>query len=72
MNILIYGYGTMAGAMVEGWLRAGMDPARITAYNPRPKQVAEGVTLVTEIPETAFDAVVLGFKPHMLADIAPE
>lgn len=72
MNILVYGYGTMAGAMVQGWLRAGMDPARITAYNPRPKQVAKGVTLVTEVPDTAFDAVVLGFKPHMLADIAPE
>lgn len=72
MNILVYGYGTMAGAMVEGWLRAGMDAARITAYNPRPKQVAQGVTLVTEIPDTPFDAVVLGFKPHMLVDVAPE
>lgn len=72
MDILIYGYGTMAAAMVEGWLRAGMDPAKITAFNPRPKPVPEGVRLVTEVPERAFDAVVLGFKPHLLTDIAPQ
>ncbi|QZD92194.1 NAD(P)-binding domain-containing protein [Qipengyuania xiapuensis] len=71
MDILIYGYGTMAGAMVDGWLRAGMDPARITAYNPRPKNVPQDITFTTEIPDRSFDAVVLGFKPHMLGDIAP-
>lgn len=72
MDILVYGYGTMAGAMVDGWLRAGMDPARITAYNPRHKQVPDGVNLVTQLPDRPFDAVVLGFKPHMLGDIAPQ
>ncbi|SMQ61611.1 pyrroline-5-carboxylate reductase [Altererythrobacter xiamenensis] len=72
MDILVYGYGKMASAMVEGWLRAGMDPARIIAFNPREKEVAEGVTLTTEVPERHFDAVLLGFKPHMLGDIAPE
>ena len=72
MDILVFGYGKMASAMVEGWLRAGMDPARITAFNPREKEVAGGVTLTTEVPERHFDAVLLGFKPHMLGDIAPE
>ncbi|TMM48814.1 pyrroline-5-carboxylate reductase family protein [Qipengyuania marisflavi] len=70
-NILIYGYGTMAAAMVDGWLHAGVPADTITAYNPRPKQAAPGVRLVTELPETQFDFVVLGFKPYMLADIAP-
>ncbi len=72
MNILVYGYGTMASAMVEGWLRAGIEPARITAYNPRAKPTPEGVALVTDPPERQFDIVLLGFKPYMLADIAPE
>ncbi|MBT8389453.1 MAG: pyrroline-5-carboxylate reductase [Altererythrobacter sp.] len=71
MKILIYGYGKMAGAMVDGWLRAGMDACDITAYNPRRKDCADGVTLTTQQPEGEFDAVVLGFKPHMLGDIAP-
>ncbi len=70
MNLLIYGFGTMTSAMVEGWLRAGMPASAITAYNPRPKPVPEGVTLVTEVPRGAFDAVVLGFKPAMLTEVA--
>ena len=72
MKILIYGYGKMAGAMVEGWLREGVDARNITAYNPRHKDCADGVTLTTRQPDGEFDAVVLGFKPHMLGDIAPE
>ena len=72
MDILIYGYGTMASAMVEGWLASGIDAADITAYNPREKPAAKGVRLTTERPDRPFDIVVLGFKPHMLADIAPQ
>ena len=72
MDILIYGYGKMASAMVEGWLRAGLDPRSITVYNPRPKDVPPGVTFTNAIPDRRFDRVLLGFKPQMLRDIAPE
>ena len=72
MDMLVFGYGKMASAMVEGWLRAGVDPARITAYNPRPKPVPDGVTMLTELPERRFDAVVLGFKPQMLHTLKGE
>lgn len=71
MKILVYGYGKMTSAMVEGWLRAGMQASDITVFNPRPKPVPDGVAMVTEMPDRAFDAVLLGFKPHMLGDIAP-
>ncbi|MDX1703006.1 MAG: hypothetical protein R3235_01820 [Altererythrobacter ishigakiensis] len=47
MKILIYGYGKMTAAMVEGWLRTGMDAGDIAAYNPRPKDTATGVSLTT-------------------------
>lgn len=72
MKILIYGYGKMAGAMVDGWLRAGMDPVEIVAFNPRTKEVPPGVRFFSELPEGSFDAVVLGFKPYMLSNIAPD
>lgn len=72
MNILICGYGTMAGAMVEGWLAAGMDSHSITAFNPRPKPVPSGIDLVTQLPNRAFDVVVLGFKPQILESVAPD
>lgn len=71
MDILVYGFGKMASAMVDGWLRAGVDPGSITAYNPRPKPSPAGINFVTSPPDRGFDVVVLGFKPHMLADIAP-
>lgn len=70
-SMLVVGFGNMTGAMVEGWLRAGMPPAAFTVYHPRGKQVPDGVTLVTEWPALPFDAVVLGVKPHMLDDVAP-
>ena len=71
-RILVFGFGTMTSAMVEGWLRAGRDPASITAYNPRPKPVPDGVTLTTEMPAEAPDYLLLGFKPAMLPAIAPQ
>lgn len=70
-RILVFGYGNMAAAMVEGWLRAGMNADALTVYNPRLKPAPEGVRMVTEIPREHFDAVLLGFKPAMLADVAP-
>ena len=70
-TILIYGYGNMTQAMLTGWLVSGLDPARFTVFNPQEKPVPAGVTFVSDVPQTPFDAVVLGFKPHMLGDIAP-
>lgn len=69
-TILVFGYGTMAGAMVEGWLAAGMPPAAITAYNPHPKPAPAGVRLVTDVPAGAFDYVLLGIKPQVLGEVA--
>lgn len=70
-TMLIVGFGTMTGAMVEGWLRAGVPPQTFTVYHPRGKDVPAGVRLITEVPAAPFDAVLLGVKPHMLDDVAP-
>lgn len=71
-RILLFGYGTMASAMLEGWLASGFEPERFTVYNPRPKPVPEGVVFTTELPSGPFDAVVLGVKPQKLAEIDHE
>ena len=71
-SILVFGFGNMTGAMVDGWLGAGMPPAAITVYNPRPKPVPDGVDLLTDVPGRHFDAVLLGVKPQMLSDVAPQ
>lgn len=70
-RILIAGYGAMTGAMLDGWLASGMQPQLFTAYGPRAKTVPDGVTFTAEVPSGPFDAVVLGFKPQMLANAAP-
>ena len=70
-RILIAGYGTMTGAMVEGWLASGLPAAAFTAYGPRAKPVPGGMAFATGVPEGPFDAIVLGFKPQMLADAGP-
>lgn len=70
-RILIAGYGTMTGAMVRGWLASGMPPGNFNAYGPRAKAVPAGMAFVTSLPTGPFDAIVLGFKPQMLAEAAP-
>lgn len=69
--ILLYGFGNMAASMLDGWLAAGRAPGDFAIYNPRPKPAPEGVAFFTDLPDRAFDVVVLGVKPQMLADVAP-
>lgn len=69
-RILIAGFGTMAGAMLEGWLAAGLPPGDFAVYNPRPKPVPAGVAFSTSIPQAAPEVLVMGFKPQMLGEAA--
>lgn len=72
-TILIFGCGNMAGAMLDGWLRAGFDPARFTVVNRTPRDVPAGVRSLTAVPEgETFDLVLLGVKPQMLAGVSPQ
>ena len=65
------GCGNMAGAMVAGWRRAGVDLSRALAIRPSGKPV-DGVETVTAIPaEGEPPAVLLGFKPQKLDEILP-
>lgn len=70
-NILLVGCGNMAGAMLQGWLAGGFPASRFTVVDPYRSEVPAGVTLLRELPEGAFDAVLLGVKPQGLDDVAP-
>ena len=62
----------MTGAMLEGWLAAGLPKSSFTVVTPSRESVPGDVELLREVPEGRhFDVVLLGFKPHMLPDIAP-
>lgn len=71
-TILIIGCGNMGGAMLAGWLAGGIAASRFTVVDPVLAEAPQGVTLLRELPQGArFDAVMLGIKPQMLADLAP-
>jgi pyrroline-5-carboxylate reductase len=71
-SILIVGCGNMGGAMLAGWLAAGADPQRFTLVDPALDRSPEGVALLREVPEVGeFEAILLGVKPQMLAEVAP-
>jgi pyrroline-5-carboxylate reductase len=70
-KILIVGCGNMGGAMLAGWLAGGIAPERVTVVDPLLAEAPAGVTLLRELPEGQFDAVLLGVKPQLLGDVAP-
>ena len=72
-QLLIIGCGNMGGAMLAGWLAAGVDPARFAILDPGMEEAPDGVPLYSspdEVPGT-HDAVMLGFKPQQLGQLAP-
>ncbi|MDT9598256.1 pyrroline-5-carboxylate reductase [Sphingosinicella rhizophila] len=67
----LVGCGNMAGAMLTGWLNAGLDPRHVTVIDPVGKIPAEGVRGLTALPEDEVPALVmLGVKPQLLDEVA--
>lgn len=67
----IVGAGKMAGAMVEGWRKAGVLGEGVIAIRPSGAPV-EGTTVVTAIPDDGEPPLVLlGVKPQKIDDIVP-
>ena len=78
-SLLLVGAGKMGGAMLEGWLAKGLEPARITVLEPKPSPALldlAGTAGVRLNPERAGltppEVLVLGIKPQALAEAAPE
>lgn len=72
-SILLVGCGNMAGAMLRGWLAAGLAPGRFTIVDPARPTLPEGVVSLEAVPaDGAFDAILLGVKPQLLGAVAPQ
>jgi len=73
--LLLVGAGKMGGALLQGWLDRGLDPARIIVLEPDPSPqvaalcAARGVGL--GMPPTPPSVLVLAVKPQMLDAVAP-
>ncbi len=80
--LLLVGVGKMGGAMLQGWLAGGLDPARVIVLDPSPppemaKVLSDAGVRLNPEPEThvAPRAMVLAVKPQIMAaaldDIVP-
>jgi len=72
-SILLVGCGNMAGAMLRGWLAGGLEPERFTVVDPAAPELPPGVTRLPNLPaQGAFDAILIGVKPQVLGEVAPQ
>lgn len=68
----LIGCGNMAGAMLDGWLARGLERSRVTVIRPSGKPAADGIRVLTALPEDEVPALVmLGTKPQKLDEVAP-
>jgi pyrroline-5-carboxylate reductase len=74
-TLVLVGAGKMGGAMLEGWLALGLDPARIAIQEPQPaSEIAALASRGVRInPSTVDDArvIVIAVKPQVAADVVP-
>jgi pyrroline-5-carboxylate reductase len=75
--ILLVGAGKMGGAMLEGWLRLGLDPKNLAVLEPQPSRelsalAGRGLRLnpaASAVGEAS--AIIIAVKPQNAAEIMP-
>ncbi|MBG1230971.1 pyrroline-5-carboxylate reductase [Aestuariivirga litoralis] len=77
-TLVLLGCGKMGGAMLEGWLKGGADPAHIVALDPRPapevvewlaKQKVRLNPPIADIKDA--QVLVIAVKPQMMSEALP-
>jgi len=76
-TLALVGAGKMGGALLEGWLGLGLDPARIVVIEPQPAAsiealAARGLRINPEAASICPDAVVIAVKPQIAPEIMPK
>lgn len=77
--LLLVGAGRMGGAMLEGWMARGLDPALTSVLEPSPSSEIEtmaesrGIRLNPELESgPAPETMVLAVKPQMMDEVLSE
>lgn len=69
-RLLMIGAGHMGGAMLRGWLAAGLPAAQVVVVSPSGRVMPHGVQVIDAMPSTGeFDTVVLALKPQQLPGV---
>ena len=77
INIVLVGAGKMGGALLEGWIGLGVDPAAMTVIEPHPSPqiaalAARGLRLNPGAPSVRADAIVIAVKPQTAPEALAE
>ncbi|MEM7438569.1 MAG: pyrroline-5-carboxylate reductase [Pseudomonadota bacterium] len=72
-GLLLLGCGKMGSALLQGWLREGVDPSAVYVIEPSPSDwlKSTGVTIGGDIP-TAPAVAILAVKPQMMGAALPQ
>ncbi len=75
-GIVLLGCGKMGGAMLKGWLSAGLSPEAVHVRDPKPgdeltRLAGEGLHLNEDLP-AAPAMLLVAVKPQMMGDALPE
>jgi len=77
-TLVLVGAGKMGGAMLEGWLRSGVDPKRIVAIDPSPpsevKTLIEKHGIKWNPPLSGIqnsEVLLIALKPQAMEDVMP-
>ena len=77
--LLLVGAGKMGGALLEGWLRQGLDPATVFIQDPAPPPEVQALAArhrmaVSDAPDLSAppSVIVLAVKPDLVEKLLPE
>ena len=77
-RIILVGCGKMGGAMLEGWLKAGVPANKIVGLDPKPPQEMADFVAKHKIalnPKVASisdaEVIILAVKPQLMAEVLP-
>ena len=73
-DVVLVGAGKMGGAMLEGWIGLGVDPARVSVIEPQPAAsvaalAARGLRINPDAAALRPDAIVIAVKPQIAPQI---
>lgn len=70
--MLLFGCGNMGRAMLDGWLRAGFEPACFVVVDPHASNLPEGVPVFPDASHAKrhFSLALLAVKPQIFGGIA--
>lgn len=70
-SLWLVGAGNMGGAMLRGWIAAGLAPDAVTVIDPGAPAVPDGVRVLPAPDGAAPEVIVLAVKPQLLDAVAP-